>query len=153
MPPQKTITVLVAEDKEVLRLGLRHILSAIKGCKVIAETSDGPSTIARAFALSPDLIFIRDDLPLLDGIRATQQIKKGLPNVGVIMLLTHASDFLRATESRADGYIMRETPEHLIASAIETVTRGGAWIGLFSGRISLTWRSLTSVVAGSRTHQ
>lgn len=125
----KMITVLIADDKQVLRIGLTHIVNAIAGCKVVAETSDGPKTIDGALVLCPNLIFIRADLPVLDGIKTTQRIKKQLPGTRVIMLLTQASDFLRATESGADGYIMRETPEHLIANAIETVTNGGAWIG------------------------
>lgn len=127
--PQKKTTILVAEDKQVLRLGLKQLCNAIQGCEVIAEAQDGPSTIDRACALHPSVIFIREDLPVLDGVKTTQQIKRRMPDIGVIMLLTDASDFFRAAESGADGYIMRETPEHLIAIVIDTVTNGGAWIG------------------------
>ena len=129
MPGVKSVDVVIAEDKEVLRLGLRQIINAIPGCNVVSETLDGPTTVNEALKLQPNLILMRDNLPSLDGTKTAQQIKKDLPKTRIIMLLTNSSDFFRATQSGADGYIMRETPEHLIASAIETVTTGGAWIG------------------------
>ncbi len=129
IPNTRKIKVLIAEDKEVFRQGLKHIISAIPECQVIAETMDGPTTIVRALSLHPNLVLLREDLPLLDGIKTSKQIKKRLPDVKIIMLLAEASDFFKATESGADGYIMRETPEHLIDSAIQTIIAGGAWIG------------------------
>jgi DNA-binding NarL/FixJ family response regulator len=129
MKAGRKIKVLIADDKEVLRLGLRQIVSTIPDCQVIAETRDGPSTLMLSADLNPDLIFIKTDLPLLDGVRTTQRLKKRAPGIAVIMLLTNESEFFNVIHSGADGYIMRETPEDLVAAAIDTVCSGGAWIG------------------------
>lgn len=110
-------------------MGLKQIVTAIANCEVIAETKDGASTVDRANELRPDLILIKIDLPLMDGVRTAQIIKRNRPNIRIIMLLTNESDFFRAIHSGSDGYIMRETPEDLIATAIDTVSTGGAWIG------------------------
>ena len=129
MPDIQKTTILVAEDKEVFRLGLKQLINEVEGCELIGYSEDGPSTIEKTALLKPLLLFIKRDLPIVDGVKTSQQIKRRFPSIRIILLLDHESDFFLALESGADGYILRETPEDLMSAAIQTVMRGGAWIG------------------------
>ncbi|MDZ4837332.1 MAG: response regulator transcription factor [Candidatus Melainabacteria bacterium] len=128
MSPRR-ITVLLAEDREVVRLGMRHILNGLGGCEIIGEAQDGRSAIEQSLILRPSIVFIKRDLPVVDGIAASQQIKKQNSGTRVIMLLSRESDFWTSIDSGADGYIMRETPEQLISAAVDIVSQGGSFIG------------------------
>lgn len=123
------ITILIAEDKEVLRLGLKHLINGISNCKIIGEAHNGHDAIDLAVELKPDVVLMKQDLPLLDGVIASARIKKNCTSTSVILLLSHEQDFWSAIDSGADGYIMRETPENLLATAIQTVHQGNSWIG------------------------
>lgn len=123
------ITILLAEDKEVLRLGLKQLVDGISDCKIIGEAHNGSDAIDLTIELKPDVVLMKRDLPLVDGVSATAQIKKLCPSTSVILLLSQESDFWSAIDSGADGYIMRETPENLLANAIQTVNQGKSWIG------------------------
>jgi DNA-binding NarL/FixJ family response regulator len=125
----KKITILIAEDREVLRLGLTQLFSRLDDCEIIGEASDGRSAIEQTLLIRPSMVFMKLDLPLVNGILATQQIKRQLPGTGVVLLLSKESDFWTSVDSGADGYIMRETPEQLITAAIEIVSLGGCFIG------------------------
>lgn len=125
----KRISVLLAEDREVVRIGMRHLLGSLDSCEVIGEAQDGRSAIEQTRILRPTLVFIKRDLPLVDGVAASQQIKKLGFGTRIIMLLSRESDFWTSIDSGADGYIMRETPELLISTAVEIVSEGGSFIG------------------------
>ncbi|MBP9089641.1 response regulator transcription factor [bacterium] len=129
MTSTKKVTVLLAEDREVVRLGMRHLLGSLDGCEIIGEAEDGRSAIEQAQILRPTIVFIKRDLPKIDGIAASQQIKKQGFGTRVIMLLSKESDFWTSIDSGADGYIMRETPELLISAAVDIVSQGGSFIG------------------------
>lgn len=125
----KNITILIAEDREVVRLGMRQLLGRLDGCEVIGEAQDGHSAIEQARLLRPTIVFVKRDLPGIDGVAAALQIKKQGFGTRIIMLLSEESDFWTSIDSGADGYIMRETPETLISAAIDIISRGGSFIG------------------------
>lgn len=108
---------------------MMHLLSRLEGCEIIGEATDGRSAIEQARLLKPSIVFLKRDLPGVDGVFASQEIKKLGLGTRVIMLLTNESDFWTSLDSNADGYIMRETPEQLISAAVEIVSRGGSFIG------------------------
>ena len=125
----KRISILLAEDREVVRVGMRHLLSSLDNCEIIGEAQDGRSAIEQTRILRPRIVFIKRDLPVVDGVAASIQIKKLGFDTRVIMLLSRESDFWTSIDSEADGYIMRETPELLISAAVEIVSEGGSFIG------------------------
>ena len=125
----KRISILLAEDREVVRVGMRHLLSSLDSCEIIGEAQDGRSAIEQTQILRPRIVFIKRDLPVVDGVAASIQIKKLGFDTRVIMLLSRESDFWTSIDSGADGYIMRETPELLISAAVEIVSEGGSFIG------------------------
>lgn len=125
----KKITILLAEDREVVRIGMRHLLGRLDNCEIIGEAQDGRSAIEQTRLLRPTMVFIKMDLPVMDGVAASLQIKKLGFGTRVIMLLSRESDFWTSIDSGADGYIMRETPELLISAAVSIVSEGGSFIG------------------------
>ncbi|MDZ4836832.1 MAG: response regulator transcription factor [Candidatus Melainabacteria bacterium] len=136
------ITILIADDKEVLRLGLKQLVEGIADCQIIGEAYSGQDAVDLAVEFKPDVVLIKRDLPLLDGVSATARIKRLCPSTAVILLLSLESDFWSAIDSGADGYIMRETPEHLLAAAIQTVHQGHSWIGPMVARYILKGEGL-----------
>lgn len=125
----KKITILLAEDREVVRIGMRHLLGRLDNCEIIGEAQDGRSAIEQTRLLRPTMVFIKRDLPVIDGVAVSLQIKKLGFGTRVIMLLSRESDFWTSIDSGADGYIMRETPELLISAAVSIVSEGGSFIG------------------------
>ncbi|MBX9693822.1 MAG: response regulator transcription factor [Cyanobacteria bacterium] len=131
------IKILVADDKEVLRLGLVQLIENIADCQVLGEAKSGQETVDMAIRMQPDVVLIKQNILFPDGVKTTRLLKKHFPTARVIMLLSTESDFFSAVEAGADGYIMRETPEHLLAAAIQTVHQGLSWIGPFIARYLL----------------
>lgn len=126
-----TISVFIAEDKDVIRAGLRQLVSSIDGCHVVGDAMDGDSAWNRICELSPKVVLLKDTLPGLDGISLSQRIKRERPGVGVIMMLSSPNDFWGALTSRADAYFFREVPLSILDPAIRTVSEGGAYLGSY----------------------
>lgn len=122
-------TILICEDKPVLQLGLKELLRSVKDCKVVNVAFDGKQAVSKAKELRPSLVILKNDIPVLGGIRACREIKELKESIPVVLLLTRESDIWSALESGADGYIVREAPEYLLSGAIDTVCNGGSWIG------------------------
>ncbi len=127
---QRLISVLIVEDQEIMRFGLKKSLQQLNKTKVVGEAASGLDAVAKARVLQPDVILMDIGLPELNGIEATRMIKKELPNVRVIML-TSFDDAERTCASLAagaDGYCVKNIPVHQLASVIETVHDGFAWL-------------------------
>lgn len=124
------IRILLADDYDLVRAGLRSILEHQDGFEVIAEAADGRQAIAQAAALLPDVILMDVKMPHLNGIESTRQILSEHPDIKVIALTAHddatmASEMLRAG---ASAYLLKSgTPEELI-QAIRAVHRGQSYL-------------------------
>ncbi|HEY9787354.1 MAG TPA: protein kinase [Candidatus Obscuribacterales bacterium] len=123
------IRVLVVEDQEVLRLGLKLTLQYMRNLSVVGEACDGPSAVERALALKPQVVLMDIGLPGFDGIEATRQIKKQL-NTKVMILTSHEEDksIFAALEAGADGYCLKDISSAKLATAINSVASGAAWL-------------------------
>lgn len=144
--PGADISVLIVEDHEITRVGLKLTLEHSAGIKVIGEAADGKTAISQAAALRPNVILMDIGLPSVDGIEATNQIKKAMPNCRVIMLTSHDSDrdIFAALAAGADGYCLKETATTQLAMAIKAVAEGAAWLDP-----GIAQRVLRASVAGS----
>jgi DNA-binding NarL/FixJ family response regulator len=124
------IRILLADDYDLVRAGLRSILEHQSDFEVIAEAADGRQAIAQAAALLPDVILMDVRMPHLNGIESTRQITSEHPEIKVIALTVHddaamASEMLRAG---AAAYLLKSgTPEELI-QAIRAVQRGQTYL-------------------------
>jgi DNA-binding NarL/FixJ family response regulator len=130
MSEQKPITILIAEDQAITRFGLKCSLEAYPDLKVVADCGDGVSAILQALAVKPNVILMDIGLPKIDGIRASKEIKQGLPGTHIIMFTASADNehIYEALEAGADGYCLKTVAgEHLYA-AIKAVRSGATWL-------------------------
>ncbi len=120
-----TIKVLLVDDHHVVREGLRRILEMDEGIEVIGEARSGEEAIAKAEALSPDVIIMDLKMPGMDGIAATREIKQRLPDVNVLVLTLYAEDFVsQAVEAGVSGYLLKDSDSEQIARGVRQVHEG-----------------------------
>ncbi len=120
----------MVEDHEVTRVGLKLTLRKFPEIEIVGEASDGKQAVELAVALQPNVVLMDIGLPLLDGIEATGQIKKAVPEARVIMRTSHENDLniFAALGAGADGYCLKGTATAQLVLAIRTVSEGAAWL-------------------------
>ena len=120
------IRILLGDDHTIVRQGLRRILEAQAGWEVVAEASDGREAVARSIELEPDVIIVDIGMPLLNGIEATRQIVRRLPNAGVLVLSMHSDEafIARALQAGARGYLLKDSADTDLIHAVEAVAAG-----------------------------
>ena len=126
----KKITVLLADDHRILREGVRSLLEKAQDIEVVGEASEGGEAVAKAQALSPDIVLMDITMPGMNGLEATRQIKALRPNTRVLILSMHESNqyisqFLR---SGASGYVLKDTAASELVGAIRAVFQGDAFL-------------------------
>ena len=124
------IRVLLADDHETVREGLRAILSADPDITVVGEAADGESAVAGARAIQPNIVVMDVTMPGLNGFQATQTIKESCPGTQVVVLTRHAHEayvheFLRAG---AAGYVLKQSRSTELLRALHSVARGVTYI-------------------------
>ena len=128
------IRVLIADDHEIVRQGLKALLEN-EDSEVCAEFSNGREAVEGTQLLRPDVAVLDISMPDLNGVEATQQIVKLVPGTQVIILTMHDSEELakRVLEAGARGYVLKSDAVRDLASAVRTVVKGKPF---FSGKIS-----------------
>ncbi|PWT97717.1 MAG: hypothetical protein C5B53_07715 [Candidatus Melainabacteria bacterium] len=123
-------TIILVEDQELTRLGLKLALDRMEKFHVIGEADDGLTAVQKAVELKPDVVVMDIGLPGIDGVEATHRIKLAEPGIRIIMVTTHDSDedIFSALKAGADGYCLKNIPVDQLAVAISTVTTGAAWL-------------------------
>lgn len=124
------IRLLMVEDHEIVRAGLRMLLQTQPDIEIVAEASNGREAVARARELQPDVVLMDISLPDMDGFQATQHIKRALPQTAVLALTMHESDeyFFRMLQAGASGYVPKKAAPTDLVSAIRTVHEGGVFL-------------------------
>jgi two-component system, NarL family, response regulator NreC len=135
---QKTareIRILLADDHNVMRAGLRLLLENHPGFKVVSEASDGYQAVENALATKPDVAVLDIAMPKLSGIEAAQRISAQLPQTAIIILSMHSDEgyVLRALKCGARGYLLKDSAEGDLIGAIKVLSEGKAF---FSPEIS-----------------
>ncbi|MBI2810536.1 MAG: protein kinase [Candidatus Melainabacteria bacterium] len=122
--------VLLVEDQEMLRIGLRVSIERMGQYKIVGEAAEGNEAVREALRIRPDVILMDIGLPGIDGIEATWRIKQELPRTRVVMFTSHAEqeDVTAALGAGADGYCSKDTSVEQIAQAIDAVLRGEVWL-------------------------
>ena len=131
----KKIRILLADDHNVMRRGLRLLLENQPGFIVVAEASDGRQAVEHAKNTHPDVVVLDIAMPHLSGTEAAQRITEMLPGTAVVILSMHSDEsyLLRALKAGARGYLVKDSPEGDLIEAIKAVNEGKAF---FSPEVS-----------------
>jgi DNA-binding NarL/FixJ family response regulator len=122
------IRVLLVDDEELVRFGLRTVLESVGGFTVVGEAGDGAAGVRAARELRPDVVLIDIRMPVLDGLAATRQIL-ALPEPPQVAVLTtfHVDEYVYAAlAAGAAGFLLKDTPPREIATAVRAVADGTA---------------------------
>jgi two-component system, NarL family, response regulator NreC len=131
----KQIRILLADDHNVIRRGLRLLLESHPGFTVVADVADGRQAIEQAVATRPDVAILDIAMPHLSGTEAAERIIELLPSTAIVMLSMHADEgyVLRALKAGAKGYLLKDSAEGDLIQAIQAVSNGKAF---FSPEVS-----------------
>lgn len=124
------ITLILADDHTMVRSGLRMLLEAQNDMRIIGEAENGTEAVRKAMSLKPDVVLMDVQMPDMNGIEATREIKRIVPETAVLALTIYEDDqyFFEMLKAGASGYIpKRAAPDDLI-NAIRTVVRGDVFL-------------------------
>ena len=126
MTEPQAVRVLVVDDQQLMRDGISSLLSIQEGVEVIGTAANGQEAIDQALALSPDVILMDVRMPVMNGITATEQIRRQLPTCQVLMLTTFddEKDIIKALMAGASGYLLKDIPAQDLAHAVRLAHRG-----------------------------
>jgi len=129
------IRILLADDHNVVRRGLRLLLEGQPDFVVVGEAADGRQAVDKAEETKPDIVVLDIAMPNLSGIEAAQRITAALPQVATIILSMHSDEgyVLRALRAGAKGYLLKDSAESDLIDAIRAVHQGKTF---FSPEIS-----------------
>ena len=125
-----TIKIILADDHQIVRQGLRTLLTGEPDMEVVGEADDGRKTLKLAQELAPDVIIMDISMPDLNGIEATRQLLVDCPSVKVIALSMHSDSLfvLNMLRSGALGYLLKDCALEELVKAIRTVMRQQTYI-------------------------
>jgi len=119
------VRILIADDHEVIRAGLRRVLERQVGWDVVAEASDGREAIIKAIESRPDVAVLDYSMPLINGIDATRILQARVPNTEVLIFTVHDNETLvqECLKAGARGYLLKTDSESQLLSAIEDLAQ------------------------------
>lgn len=124
------LRVLLADDHNVVRAGLRSLVDAQDDMEAVGEAADGEAACRLAAELAPDVVVMDVSMPLLGGAQATERIKRDRPETKVLALTVHEDRgyFQQLLQAGASGYLLKRAAADDLIHAIRTVARGGTFL-------------------------
>ncbi len=121
-----TVRVVIADDHPVVRAGLRGMLESEPEIEVVAEATNGREAVSLVGRLEPQVVLMDLQMPELDGVDATKQIRDRYPETKVLVLTTFDTDadITRAINAGATGYLLKDAPRQELFQAIRAAARG-----------------------------
>jgi len=147
------IRVLIVDDQELVRAGLRGILRERYGFDVVAECGDGSTVPDAVAALHPDIVLMDIRMPGVDGVAATEALRQTPTSPPVLVLTTFDDDEILAAALRAgaSGFLLKGVPADDLQRAVKTVAEGGAWLDpAVTGRVLTTYRAAPASTTDDR---
>src|SRR5881296_3228247 len=125
----KRITVLLAEDHQIVRQGFRALLKHEPDIEVVGEAETGRQAVQLARKLRPAVIVMDIAMPLLNGLEATRQIRVNFPDAKVLILSAYSDEAYvkRMIELGASGFLLKQTSSDNLATAIREVQKGNTF--------------------------
>lgn len=133
---EKPLRILLADYHDVVRAGIRSMVEA-KGWQVTAEAATGKEAVKLAMEMKPDVVVLDLDIPELDGLSVTRQIKKNSPRTEVVIFTMHDNDYVirEVLAAGARGFVLKSESGRKLMQAIESVSIHAPF---FAGRASET---------------
>lgn len=122
----KRITVLLAEDHQIVREGFKSLLKHEHDLEIVGEAETGRQAVQLTRKLRPSVVVMDIAMPLLNGLEATRQIRKDFPETKVLILSAHSDDAYveQVAALGASGYLLKQTSSHELAAAIRKIHQG-----------------------------
>ncbi len=123
------ISVLIVDDHQIIVDGIKSLLKDQEGIKVVGDSSNGKEAIDFLHLIHADVVLMDIDMPVMNGIEATRQIKSSFDGTRVIILTMHNEGGLIKTviAAGADGYLLKNSDQHELIGAIRRVAEGQSW--------------------------
>jgi DNA-binding NarL/FixJ family response regulator len=133
------LRILLGDDHTLVRQGLRKILEERPHWEVIAETGDGREAVRQTLSLEPDVAILDIGMPLLNGIEATRQIVRRLPNVRVLILSMHSDEayITQALQAGAKGYLLKDSADTDLIRGVADVAAGKSFFSPVVAKVML----------------
>jgi len=144
-----TIRIVLADDHQIVRLGLRSLLEAEPDIQVVGEADNGEATLKLVQELTPDVVIMDISMPDLNGIEATRRILAKSPAIKIIALSMHSDSLfvLNMLKAGASGYLLKDCALEELVKAIRTVVRQQTYLSLSISHLMI--KDLASTSAGS----
>lgn len=126
----ETTRILLAEDHNTVREGLKMLVNAQPDMEVVGEAADGLAAIAKTRQLSPDLLVMDISMPELNGLRATEKLREEFPELKILTLTRHTDDgyLQQLIKAGVNGYVLKQSAPTELINAIRTVTSGRSYV-------------------------
>ena len=127
---EKLVRVLIVDDHDIVRAGIRMLLDAQPDMAVVGEASDGKEAIEMAGSMKPDVVLMDISMPGTTGIEATRAIKKANSRIEIVGLTMHAEDrySFQLLQAGASGYVVKGAAPRELLEAVRAASRGEAYI-------------------------
>ena len=130
----ETIRILLVDDHQVVREGLRRMLELEEDFRVVGEAADAKELFSQAESLSPEIVLMDIKMPGVNGLELTRQLKQRLPSCNVIMLTLYDEYLTQAIEAGAVGYLLKDIKREELVRAIRAVREGRSPLALSLSR-------------------
>lgn len=130
MSDSQNISILLAEDHVVTRLGLRMFLEGASNLQIVGEAGDGHEAVKMAQELKPDLVLLDVSMPMMNGIEAAASLRSKNPELKIIMMTSSKdeNDVFASLAAGANGYCTKEVSDDRLLAAIACVMKGDFWL-------------------------
>ena len=124
------IRILIADDHALLRQGIKRVLNFEKDLDVVGEASDGQEALAKTLVLQPDVLLLDLNMPILNGLEVTRQLRAARSKVKIIILTINDSDnyVLELLKGGALGYLLKDVEPSMLIKAVHVVNDGNAFV-------------------------